>query len=89
MPHDVRHLLVWDGKCLHRTAGDHGGRWGMAENIGKQRKTAGDGGGLDNVVRPRLGLGRTDCHVANPCCRMSTTEKPKMRPNVFLQGKVE
>jgi len=40
----VRHLLVWDGKCLHRTAGDDGGRQGTAENIGKHRKTAEDGG---------------------------------------------
>ena len=22
----MRHLLVWDGKCLQRTAGDDGGR---------------------------------------------------------------
>jgi len=58
----VRHLLVWDGKSLHRAAGDDGGRRGKAENIGKQRKTAGDGGGRQrtagddggrhNVVRP-------------------------------------
>jgi len=43
-PHDVRHLLVWDGKCLHRTAGDDGGRQGTAENSGRPRgTTVGDG----------------------------------------------
>jgi len=62
----VRHLLVGDGRCLHRTAGDGGGRQGTAENIGKHRKTAedgggrrgtvGDGGGRRNVVRPGPGL---------------------------------
>jgi len=41
----VRHLLVGDGRCLHRTAGDDGGRQGTAENIEKQRKKAEDGGG--------------------------------------------
>jgi len=46
----VRHLLVWDGKCLHRTAGDDGGRQGTAENSGKHRKTAEDGGGPRGTV---------------------------------------
>ena len=46
--HDVRHLVVWEGKCLHRTAGDDRRRQGTPENIGKhgkQRKTAEDRGG--------------------------------------------
>ena len=41
----MRHLLVGDDRCLHRIAGDDGGRQGTAENIGKHRKTAEDGGG--------------------------------------------
>ena len=41
----MRHLLVEDGRCLHRTAGYDGGQQGTRENIGNQRKTAEDGGG--------------------------------------------
>ena len=62
----MRHLLVGDGRCLHRTAGDDGGRRKTSENIGKHRKTAGDhrgrrgttgdGGGRHNVVCPGPGL---------------------------------
>ena len=51
-PHDGRHLLVWDSKCLPRTAGDDGGRQGKAgngrewpkisENSGRRRRTVED-----------------------------------------------
>ena len=52
-PHDLRHILVGDGRGRlgeWRTAGDGRGRQGTAENSGKQRKTAEDGGGRWGTV---------------------------------------
>ena len=36
----MRHLLVVDNRCFHRTAGYDGAMAGMAGNIGKHWKTA-------------------------------------------------
>ena len=61
----MRHLLVWAGRCLHRTAegvedggrrqgtkGNDGESWGTTGDDGGLWRMVGDGGGRHNTVRP-------------------------------------
>ena len=80
-PHDLRHILVGDGRGRLGVVEDGGGRRGTAENSGKQRKTAGDGIGRPGTAGD--GGGRSFTQMCGASSRKDRTGRQNaVRPRL-------